>query len=84
MAVVNKNIAFALLLVAAIGHASPDQTGSESEQQTEQDPLNTEAAATENATPAASTKTEQTRAPEDYRASEQISDDLSVSFPVDI
>jgi hypothetical protein len=34
--------------------------------------------------PAKTTPVEPTAAPEDYRASEQISEDLSVSFPVDI
>jgi hypothetical protein len=72
--------ALALLLVAALAAAQPAGDEPAPADTTEQ-PAGS--AATDPAT-SGDQAGERQRAPSDYRPSEQISEDLSVSFPVDI
>ena len=74
---------FAALLVSAAGTwaqpAADEQDSTTSEPQ-----QNTDANADSGGAAADTTPNQPDRAPSDYRSSEQISEDLSVSFPVDI
>lgn len=77
-------IALAILLLSTFGAQAQDTTGepapASAVQKEQEAPAKTEEKAA--AKPGAESESEDS--PFDYRASEQISEDLSVSFPVDI
>jgi hypothetical protein len=73
-------MSLALLESAPAAHAQAAQSGTAETTAPEQDPAQQEEASPEAPEPDAKTE----RSPFDYRSSEEISEDLSVSFPVDI
>lgn len=77
--------AWILILAASFGAAQAALAQPEDTVPTAAEPVTEETMTTEQPAPAATAQgTQDAGAADDYRASEQISDDLSVSFPVDI